>query len=653
MKRIFFIGMFFLFAGTAAVNGQTPCGACDIERADLNNEGLLSPVDAVLLMNYVYLRSGCTFCGFPVSCGGVRGDLNCDGFFDNTDVCLILDAVFLNQCYPCPPPNVRPTIADPLDSVIIESKFVIPGSGSPHMNLRVYITNKDNIIGLALPLREETYSGDAYAVLATPRTFNGTVTPLTNTLRYSSGHNFNFYDGVSPDRFLLVGNSDVTDLGNTTEPPNAARKAIWDIKFNSVTGTGNCTGKILFDTTLDIERIFDNTIQFVDANKKRVPVNFLRSFVTVAGTVAPTQNLTLQMIPFGNVLKGVGGWVQMKCINSGNGPAGGIATWTLPPDVPVPPAVTDFPMLAFSTNHMQLGVWYDPEYDYAARSVSWCMPTLTAFQQPGDNTYFTVKYSLPCVGPPFVGTDLTSTGRLEPIAIDTDPADNTGSETRTIVGTIPCPILTTSPSGANHPATTLPGRGEKFSYPGSEALLHDTLYYLVAFHNTGPDTADLVIVRDTLDVNLDETTLETTASSHTYTFSLNGREAVWTFSNIGLPDSGRSGDSSIGFVSYRIRPKPTAPAGSEVKNYALLYFDANPAVSTDTTSLMLCAATKGDLNASGSLSPADVVLMLSCVFSGGGSCDLGFADVNCSGGLSPADVVIELNMVFLGASPPC
>ncbi|MGH8004393.1 MAG: IPT/TIG domain-containing protein, partial [Limisphaerales bacterium] len=66
-----------------------------------------------------------------------------------------------------------------------------------------------------------------------------------------------------------------------------------------------------------------------------------------------------------------------------------------------------------------------------------------------------------------------------------------------------------------------------------------------------------------------------------------------------------------------------------------------------------CLAAKGDMNGVGGLTPADVVLMLTCVFSATGNCDLCFADVNCSGGLSPADVVIELNMVFLSAAPGC
>jgi|GEM_PF-2922094 len=99
---------------------------------------------------------------------------------------------------------------------------------------------------------------------------------------------------------------------------------------------------------------------------------------------------------------------------------------------------------------------------------------------------------------------------------------------------------------------------------------------------------------------------------------------------------------------YTEVPAGAATARIKVtKNYLEAYCP-NP-----FTVVPACAATKGDMNASGGLSPADVVLMLNCVFLASGSCDLCFADVNCSGGLSPADVVIELNMVFLSAPPGC
>jgi len=66
-----------------------------------------------------------------------------------------------------------------------------------------------------------------------------------------------------------------------------------------------------------------------------------------------------------------------------------------------------------------------------------------------------------------------------------------------------------------------------------------------------------------------------------------------------------------------------------------------------------CAAAKGDMNATGDFTPADVVLMLNCAFLGSGTCDLCFTDVNCSADLTPADVVLELNKVFLGSPLPC
>jgi hypothetical protein len=68
------------------------------------------------------------------------------------------------------------------------------------------------------------------------------------------------------------------------------------------------------------------------------------------------------------------------------------------------------------------------------------------------------------------------------------------------------------------------------------------------------------------------------------------------------------------------------------------------------------------MNGMGGLTPADVVLMLNCVFTGNGTgtvsgdCNVCYADVNCSGGatpLTPADVVLELLAVFNGQPFPC
>jgi hypothetical protein len=65
------------------------------------------------------------------------------------------------------------------------------------------------------------------------------------------------------------------------------------------------------------------------------------------------------------------------------------------------------------------------------------------------------------------------------------------------------------------------------------------------------------------------------------------------------------------------------------------------------------ASIKGDLNADGSFSPADVVLELNCVFLSNGSCPLERADLDCNGLLQIPDIVHVLNRVFLGNPAPC
>jgi hypothetical protein len=57
---------------------------------------------------------------------------------------------------------------------------------------------------------------------------------------------------------------------------------------------------------------------------------------------------------------------------------------------------------------------------------------------------------------------------------------------------------------------------------------------------------------------------------------------TFTFQAINLPDSSH-GTSSIGFVTYTVHTKPNLAIGTVIKNTASIYFDANPAVVTNTT----------------------------------------------------------------------
>jgi len=176
----------------------------------------------------------------------------------------------------------------PLDSVILESKVVdtslVGATGSPAFMMRVFITNEDSLTFLTLALRESTINGSAYALLARTGTgsltFSSVVSPLDpNTLKWFGSASFSQYNDNSPDRFLVAAGFDGSDPA-TIEPPNLARKGIWDIKFRHTSFGIDSMGVIRFDSSRvsGLPCLFTNT---VPADK--VP-NFVPSLITVVRT---------------------------------------------------------------------------------------------------------------------------------------------------------------------------------------------------------------------------------------------------------------------------------------------------------------------------------------------------------------------------------
>lgn len=109
------------------------------------------------------------------------------------------------------------------------------------------------------------------------------------------------------------------------------------------------------------------------------------------------------------------------------------------------------------------------------------------------------------------------------------------------------------------------------------------LSYQLGFQNTGTDTAFLVVLRDTLSPLLDPATLRMGASSHPYTWTLEGAGYLTVrFDDILLPDSFVNEPASHGFVRFDIQQKRDNPIGSVIENRAGIYFDINSVVLTNT-----------------------------------------------------------------------
>ncbi|MCI0330789.1 MAG: hypothetical protein L0196_07545 [candidate division Zixibacteria bacterium] len=168
---------------------------------------------------------------------------------------------------------------DARDSIILESKTVAPGAGSPYMTVKVFITNKDSLAYLVLTLKEVTTIGGAYGTLRRNAsgilTFGSVINSLTPSFRIYSATNFSRYDGQSPDSFIVAAGYDGSDL--ETEPPNAVRKAVWEIKFDTIRGGG---GTFELDSAMIAGQpgcYFTSLRPIVD-----LPVNFVKGVITVA-----------------------------------------------------------------------------------------------------------------------------------------------------------------------------------------------------------------------------------------------------------------------------------------------------------------------------------------------------------------------------------
>ena len=120
------------------------------------------------------------------------------------------------------------------------------------------------------------------------------------------------------------------------------------------------------------------------------------------------------------------------------------------------------------------------------------------------------------------------------------------------------------------------------------------LTYHIEFQNCGTAPAINVKIKDQLDNNLQWNTLEILGSSFPVQTNISGTGATtFLFDNILLPDSNVNEKKSHGFVTYKIKLKPSLPIGTTIKNTAGIYFDYNAPVNTGTTITTLSVTVTG------------------------------------------------------------
>lgn len=165
-----------------------------------------------------------------------------------------------------------------------------------------------------------------------------------------------------------------------------------------------------------------------------------------------------------------------------------------------------------------------------------------------------------------IGDTIRSFAEISPVSNDTTPLNNVRSSTRLVVGPY-------DPNYKEVDITTV------YNVTTSEWL-----EYIVHFQNIGNDSAHTVYILDSLTPYLDWSTLEILATSHNpMQLSMNASGiAEFRFPGIMLPDSTTDPIGSCGFVKYRIKYLATFPLYDSITNYADIYFDYNPPITTNT-----------------------------------------------------------------------
>jgi hypothetical protein len=202
-------------------------------------------------------------------------------------------------------------------------------------------------------------------------------------------------------------------------------------------------------------------------------------------------------------------------------------------------------------------------------TLTWTFNSASSFQN--WRFWFSNFGCLEVIGDPSLqlGDTVCFTMIISPINGDVYPADNI------ITRCVPA-LVSLDP---NRKEVSPKGNG-----PLGYVSQQTTFDYQIEFQNTGSSMARNIFVLDTLDADLDLSTLQIIGSSHAMVPQiLPGNVLKFKFDDINLPDSTSDEINSHGWVAYRITAKPALANGTQIQNTAGIYFDFNSPVITNST----------------------------------------------------------------------
>jgi uncharacterized repeat protein (TIGR01451 family) len=214
------------------------------------------------------------------------------------------------------------------------------------------------------------------------------------------------------------------------------------------------------------------------------------------------------------------------------------------------------------------GIFASPSANYYSTSGN-TFPSLA----PGASQSFNMGYNIPTNIP--MGTNLVFhdsavyTSPMSGWINDYSPWNNVNLYNVTVVSSYDPNFMQVNPKG-DGPA-------------GYISRTDTTLEYMVHFQNLGTYKAQNVVVIDTLDADLDWSSLRPVYSTHKAKISIDEHGVLkYTFKDIQLPAKMYDDAGSNGMFTFTIKQKPNLAYGTQIWNQAGIYFDYNEPVMTNT-----------------------------------------------------------------------
>lgn len=194
---------------------------------------------------------------------------------------------------------------------------------------------------------------------------------------------------------------------------------------------------------------------------------------------------------------------------------------------------------------------------------------------PFETRFIDVTMAVPSIPTIAIGQLLTHSASVSTPITEINLNNNTYSNTQAV-------------SASYDPNDITESHGEQIVY--STFTPNDYLTYTIRFENTGTASAEDVRITDVLDAQIDVTSVRTVGSSHNCVLERVGTNLSWKFDNIQLPVSIANTTIGKGYVTFEAKLNPGFAIGTTVPNMANIYFDTNPAISTNIFNTEFVAA---------------------------------------------------------------